>query len=141
MKHMKGGRVSRQNGVAIKIMKARIKGCFLLLTWIHKKVLFENQSLGAWMLSSLIPVYKGKDDLIASSFRGIKPFEHAFKLYEKGSGQQTEGNTRHRQNAVWFHVLKIDIRCSVYYEKIDLKAKSYFMYLLTQKRLLCEFKN
>ena len=42
MKHVKGGRVSRQNGVAIKIMKARIKGCFLLLTWIYKEVLFEN---------------------------------------------------------------------------------------------------
>ena len=104
-------------------MKARIKGCFLLLTWIYKEVLFENQALGDWMLSSLIPVYKGKDDLNASSFRGIKPFEHVFKLYEKGFGQQTEGNTRDRQNAVWFHVLKIDIRCSVYYEKIDVKVQ------------------
>ena len=37
-----------------------------------------------WMLSSLVPIFKGKGDpLNPNSYRGINLFEHAFKLYEK----------------------------------------------------------
>ena len=36
------------------------------------------------MLSSLVPLFKGKGDpLNPNSYRGIKLLEHAFKLYEK----------------------------------------------------------
>ena len=37
-----------------------------------------------WMLSSLVPIFKGKGDpLNPNSYGGIKLLEHAFKLYEK----------------------------------------------------------
>ena len=36
------------------------------------------------MLSSLVPIFKRKGDpLNPNSYRGIKLFEHAFKLFEK----------------------------------------------------------
>ena len=36
------------------------------------------------MLSSFVPIFKRKGDpLNPNSYRGIKLFEHAFKLYEK----------------------------------------------------------
>ena len=36
------------------------------------------------MLSSLVPVFKGKGDPLNPNFyRGMKLLEHAFKLYEK----------------------------------------------------------
>ena len=36
------------------------------------------------MLSPLVPIFKGKrDPLNPNSYRGIKLFEHAFKLHEK----------------------------------------------------------
>ena len=36
------------------------------------------------MLSSLVPIFKGKEDpLNPNSYRGIKLLEYAFKLYEK----------------------------------------------------------
>ena len=37
-----------------------------------------------WVLSSLVPIFKGKRDLLnPNSYRGIKLSKHAFKLYEK----------------------------------------------------------
>ena len=36
------------------------------------------------MLSSFVPIFKGKEDALnANSYRGIKLLENAFKLYEK----------------------------------------------------------
>ena len=46
--------------------------------------MFKNKLPEEWMLSSLVPIFKGKGDpLNPNSYRGIKLLEHAFKLYEK----------------------------------------------------------
>ena len=47
-------------------------------------MLFENKLPKEWMLSSLVPIFKGKgDSLHSNSYGGIKLLEHAFKLYEE----------------------------------------------------------
>ena len=51
---------------------------------IFNSILFKDKIPEEWMLSSLVPIVKGKGDpLNPNSYRGIKLFEHAVKLYEK----------------------------------------------------------
>ena len=43
-----------------------------------------NKLTEEWMLSSLVPIFKGKENpLNPNSYRGMKLLEHAFNLYEK----------------------------------------------------------
>ena len=47
-------------------------------------IVFKDKLLKEWMLSFLVPIFKGKGDLLnPNSNRGIKLLEHAFKLYIK----------------------------------------------------------
>ena len=58
--------------------------CLKSLTNIFNGILFKNKLLEEWLLSSLVPIFKGNGDLLnPSSYRGIKLLEHAYKLYEK----------------------------------------------------------
>ena len=81
---MKIGKGSGPSGVAIEIFKAGGDKCLKSLTNIFIDILFKDKLPEEWMLSSLIPIFKGKGDLLnPKSYRGIKLLEHAFKLYEK----------------------------------------------------------
>ena len=54
------------------------------LTNIFSDVLFKDKLPDEWIFSLLVPIFKGKGDpLNPNSYRGIKLFKHAFKLYEK----------------------------------------------------------
>ena len=56
--------------------------CLKSLTNIFNDILFKLPE--KWMLSSLVPVFKGKGGpLYPNSYRGKKLLEHAFKLYVK----------------------------------------------------------
>ena len=51
---------------------------------IFNDILFKDKLPEEWMLSSLVPIFKGKGNPInPNSYRGIKILEHAFKLYKK----------------------------------------------------------
>ena len=51
---------------------------------IFNDILFKAKLPEEWMLSSLVPIFKGKGNPInPNSYRGIKILEHAFKLYKK----------------------------------------------------------
>ena len=51
---------------------------------IFNGILFKDKLPEEWMLSSLVPIFKGKGNPInPNSYRGIKILEHAFKLYKK----------------------------------------------------------
>ena len=53
------------------------------LTNIFDHILFKDKLPEKWMLSLLVPIFKGKGDpLNPNSYRGTKLLEHAFKLYE-----------------------------------------------------------
>ena len=51
---------------------------------IFNDILFKDKLPEEWVLSSLVPIFKGKGNPInPNSYRGIKILEHAFKLYKK----------------------------------------------------------
>ena len=84
MNRMKIGKASGPAGVALEMFKAGGDKCLKSLTNIFNDILFKNKLPEEWMLSSLVPIFKGKGDpLNPNSYRGIKLLEHAFKLYEK----------------------------------------------------------
>ena len=67
----------------MKIGKAGGDKCLKSLTNIFN-ILLKDKLPEEWMLSSLVPIFKGKGDpLNPNSYRGIKLLEHAFKMYEK----------------------------------------------------------
>ena len=81
---MKIRKASGPSGVAIELFKAGGDKCLKSLTNIFNDILFRDKLPEEWMLSSLVPIFKGKGDpLNPNSCRGIKLLEHAFKLYEK----------------------------------------------------------
>ena len=54
------------------------------LTNIFNYILFKDKLPEEWMMSWLLPIFKGKgDQLNQESYRGIKLLEHVFKLYKK----------------------------------------------------------
>ena len=84
MNRMKIGKASGPSGVALEMFKAGGDKCLKSLTNIFNDILFKNKLPEEWMLSFLLPIFKGKgDSLNSNSYRGIKLLEHAFKLYEK----------------------------------------------------------
>ena len=81
---MKIKKASGPSGVAIEMFKAGGDKCLKFLTNIFNDTLFKDKLPEEWMLSLLVPIFKGKRDSInPNSYRGIKLLEHAFKLYEK----------------------------------------------------------
>ena len=84
MNRMKTGKASGPSGVAIELFKAGGDKCLKSLTNIFNDILFKDKLPEEGILSSLVPIFKGKGDLLnPNSYRGIKLFEHVFKLYEK----------------------------------------------------------
>ena len=78
MNRMKIEKASGPSGVALEMFKADGDKC---LKNIFNYTLFKNKLPEEWMLSSLVPIFKGKGDpLNPNSYRGIKLLEHAFKL-------------------------------------------------------------
>ena len=84
MNRMKIGKASGPSEIALEMFKAGGDKCLKSLTNIFNDILFKNKLPEEWMLSSLVPIFKGKGELLnPNSYRGIKLLEHAFKLYEK----------------------------------------------------------
>ena len=81
---MKIGKASGPSGVAPEMFRAGGDKCLKSLTNIFNDILFKNKLPEEWMLSSLVPLFKGKGDpLNPNYYRGKKLLEHAFNLYEK----------------------------------------------------------
>ena len=79
---MKIGKASGHSEIALEMFKVVGDNCLKSLTNIFN-TLFEGKLQEEWMLSSLVPIFKGKGDpLNPTSHRGIKFLEYAFKLYE-----------------------------------------------------------
>ena len=63
------------------VCKAGGDKCLKSLTNIFNDILFKDKLPEEWMLSSLVPIFKGKGNpLNPNSYRGIELFQHAFKL-------------------------------------------------------------
>ena len=82
MNRMKIGKASGPSGVTIDLFKTGGDKCLKSLTNVYNDILFKDKLPEEWMLSSLVPIFKGKvDPLNPNSYRGIKLLEHTFKLY------------------------------------------------------------
>ena len=78
MNRMEAGKASGPSGVAIELFMAGGDKCLKSLTNISD-ILFKDKLPEEWMLSSLVPIFKGNGDpLNSNSYREIKLLEHAF---------------------------------------------------------------
>ena len=83
MNRMKIGKASGLFGDAIELFKSGGDKYLKSLTDIFNIILFKVKLPQEWMLSSLVPIFKGKGDSFnPNSYRGINLLEHVFKLYE-----------------------------------------------------------
>ena len=81
---MKIGKAIGPSVVAIELFKGGGDECLKFLTNIFNDILFKDKLLEEWILSSLVPIFKGKGDPLNLNFyRGIKLLELVFNLYEK----------------------------------------------------------
>ena len=81
---MKIGKASGSSEVTLEIFEVGGSKCLKPSTNILNDILFKDKLLEEWMLSLLVPIFRGKgDSLNPNSYRGIKLLEHAFKLHEK----------------------------------------------------------
>ena len=81
---MKIGKASGSSEVTLEIFEVGGSKCLKSSTNILNDILLKDKLLEEWMLSLLVPIFRGKGDpLNPNSYRGIKLLEHAFKLHEK----------------------------------------------------------
>ena len=72
------------SGIVAELLKASGKLGIQWLANLGNAILHEGKIPSDWMISCLIPIYKGKGDpLQCSSHRGIKLLEHAMKVHER----------------------------------------------------------
>ena len=91
------------------MFKAGRDKCLKSLTNIFNEILFKNKLPEDWMLSSLVPIFKGKGDpLNLNSYRGIKLLEHTFKMYEKILDGRLHEAVDTDKNAVWVYARERD---------------------------------
>ena len=62
MNQIKIKKASEPSEVAIELFKAGADKCLKYLTKIFHNILFKNKLPEKWMLSSLVPIFKGKGD-------------------------------------------------------------------------------
>ena len=91
MNRRKLGKASGTSGVATELFKAGGDKCLKYLINIFNDIWFKDKLPKEWMLSWLVPIFKGKGNPLNSNcYRGIKLLQHAFKLYEVLGGRLPE---------------------------------------------------
>ena len=102
-------------------------------TTSFNKVLYENNLMDDWMLSSLVATYKGKDyPLNIKFYWGIKLLEHVFEFYQRILDKRLMGNS----SLVLCQVENQFMQCLIlgdWQKSISQKASSHFVYMLTRK--------
>ena len=78
---MNGMKIKKANGSSgnldLEIFKAVGDKCLKSLTNIFHDILLKDKSLEEWVLSSLVPIFRVKENsLNPNSYRGIKSLEH-----------------------------------------------------------------
>ena len=72
------------SGVTAEIIKAAGEKAVDWLTSICNRIVKEEAIAESWQMSELVPIYKGKGDVLeCSSSRGIKLLEHGMKVAER----------------------------------------------------------
>ena len=72
------------SGVTAEMIKAAGEQAVDWLTSICNRIVKEEAIAESWQMSELVPIYKGKGDVLeCSSSRGIKLLEHGMKVAER----------------------------------------------------------
>ena len=72
------------SGVTAEMIKAAGEQAVDWLTSICNRIVKEEAIPESWQMSELVPIYKGKGDVLeCSSSRGIKLLEHGMKVVER----------------------------------------------------------
>ena len=72
------------SGVTAEMIKAAGEQAVDWLTSICNRIVKEEAIPESWQMSELVPIYKGKEDVLkCSSSRGIKLLEHGMKVAER----------------------------------------------------------
>src|SRR4029077_7892696 len=80
----KVGKAAEPSGVVSEMLKASAVKDIMWLTNLFNKVIAVGKITDEWKRSWMVPVYKGKGDVLeCSSYRGIKLLDHAMKVFER----------------------------------------------------------
>ena len=67
---MKIGKASGSSGVAVELLQAGGDKCLKSLTNIFNDIFFKDTLPEEWMLSLLVPIFKGKGDPLIKTLEG-----------------------------------------------------------------------
>ena len=81
---LKVRKAAGSSGVTAEIVKTAGEQAVDCLTSICNRIVKEEAIPESWQMSELVPIYKGKGDVLEySSSRGIKLLEHGMKVAER----------------------------------------------------------
>ena len=81
---MKNGKVTGPDELPAEIWKYLGQDGVTVLYKLLNAILKGGRMPAAWRMSILIPIYKGKGDVLdCSNYRGIKLLSHTFKIWER----------------------------------------------------------
>ena len=84
MSAMKVGKAAGPSGVVAEMLKAAGGTGVKWVTDLCNAIVSEGKIPEDWRKSLLIPVYKGKGDVLeCGSYRGIKLLDHVMKVFER----------------------------------------------------------
>ena len=96
IRSMKVGKAAGPSEIAVEMLKAAGNKGVNIMTKICNHVVREGAMPKEWELSTLIPIYKGKSDLMeCGSYRATKLLEHGMKVLESFR-EKTENESQHR---------------------------------------------
>ena len=84
LKTMKNGKATGPDEIPAEIWKYLGQDGVIVLYKLFNAILRCGRIPEAWRMSILIPIYKGKGDVLeCSNYRGIKLLSHTFKIWER----------------------------------------------------------
>ena len=84
MQSMKSGKATRPSEVSVEMIVASGGIGVKMMMELCQRVLDGRGMPGEWKTSVIVPIFKGKGDVIScGSYRGVKLLEHAMKIVER----------------------------------------------------------
>ena len=81
---MKSGKATGPSEVSVEMIVASGEIGVKVMMELCQRVLDDRGMPGEWQTSVIVPIFKGKGDVMRSgSYRGVKLLEHAMKIVER----------------------------------------------------------
>ncbi|KAJ7942848.1 Retrovirus-related Pol polyprotein LINE-1 [Quillaja saponaria] len=103
MHKMKNGKALGPNDIPIEVWRCLGDIGVTWLTNLFNKILVTKKMPNEWRKSTLIPIYKNKEDIQScSNYRGIKLISHTMKLWERVIERRLRNETLLSENQFGF---------------------------------------